>query len=66
VECDVGVLDLRAHAQHVRVRLAVEQAGKAVEAVTANATAGLGVRFVEVDPDRQVERSVPRANELVV
>ena len=63
---DVRVLERGAHAEDVRVGLAVGQAGEAVEAVAANAAPGLGVGLVEVDPDGQVERLVPGPHEVVV
>ena len=49
---DVVVLERRAHAAHVRVGLAVGQAGEAVEAVAAHAAPGLRVVLDEVDADR--------------
>ena len=54
-----------AHAAHVGVGLAVGQAGEAVEPVAAHAAAGLGIRLVEVDADRQVERMVAGPLEVV-
>ena len=52
--------------QHVRVGLAVGQAREAVEAVAAHAAPALGVALVHVDADRQVERAVAGALEVVV
>jgi hypothetical protein len=49
----------------VRIGLAVRQAREAVEAVTADAAAGLGVGLVEVDPHGKVERMVPAPCEVV-
>src|SRR3712207_8635608 len=63
----VPVGQRRAHAAHVRVGLAVGEAGEAVEAVAAHAAPGLGVGLVEVDADRQVEglvRSEEHTSEL--
>src|ERR1700730_18375897 len=59
------MLERRADATHVRIRLPVGQAGKPVEAVAAHTPPGLWVRLVEVDPDRQVERMVAGAFEVV-
>jgi hypothetical protein len=63
---DVLVLERRPHAQHVRVGLAVGEAREAVEAIAAHAAPRLGVRLVEVDADREVERVVAGAHEVVV
>ena len=63
---DVRVLERRAHAHDVGVGLAVRQAREAVETVAAHAAAGFGVGFVEVDPDRQMERLVAGPDEIVV
>jgi hypothetical protein len=50
----------------VGVGLAVGQAREAVEAVAAHAAALLGIGLVEVDADRQVERMMAGADEVVV
>src|SRR5215217_9788752 len=49
----------------MRIRLAVREAGEAVEAVAADAVASLGVALVEVDSDREVERLVTGPGEVV-
>jgi hypothetical protein len=58
----VRLAERGAHAADVRVGLAVGEAG---EPVAADAAARLGVGLVHVDPDRQVERLVPRPREVV-
>jgi hypothetical protein len=55
----------RADAADVGVGLPVGQAGEPVEPVTADAPPGLGFRLVEINPDRQVERVVTCAREVV-
>jgi hypothetical protein len=62
----VVVLERGPHAAHVGVGPAVGEAGKPVEAVAAHAASRFRVRFVEVHADRQVERPVAGALEIVV
>jgi hypothetical protein len=50
----------------VGVCLAVREARKAVEPVAPHAASGFGVGFVEVDPDRQVERVVTDSQQVVM
>src|SRR4051794_20391192 len=63
---DVRVLERGAYAADVCAGLAVRRAWEAVEAVAADTAARAGVRFVQVDPDREVKRLVARPHEVVV
>ena len=56
----------RPHATHVRVGLAIGEAGEAVELRAAHTASGLGIGLVEVDAHRQVERMVPSGEEVLV
>src|SRR5436190_21548423 len=49
----------------MRVGLPVSQAREPVEAVAANAAAGLRVGLVQIDPNRKVERVMPGALAVV-
>ncbi len=62
---DVGVLERRTHAEHLGVRLRVDEAGEAVARGTTNARAERWVGLVEHDPARRVERVVAGGLELV-
>ena len=60
-----GVLERRAHAEHLGVGLRVDEAREAVAGRAADARAVRHVRLVEQDPARGVERVVARGGEVV-
>ena len=62
---DVRVLERRPHAEHLGVRLRVDEAREAVAGRTADAGAERRVRLVEHDPARRVERVVAGGREVV-
>ena len=62
---DVLVLQRRAHAQHLGVRLGVHQAGEAVAGRAAHAGAVGHVRLVQHHPAGRVERVQARRGEVV-
>ena len=64
-ERDVRVLERRAHAEDLCVRLRVDETREAVARRTADARAERDVRFVEHDPARGVEGVVPGRREVV-
>ena len=62
---DVRMLESRANAEHLGVRLRMDEAREAVAGRTADAGRERRVRLVEHDPARRVERAVTRRREIV-
>src|SRR4029453_17635428 len=64
-QADIGMLERRVDAHHLRVGLGLQQARKAVTGVAADAAALLWVLLIENDADRHVEWAVADACEVV-
>jgi len=64
-ERNVGVLEGRVDGTHLRVGLRVNQAGKAVTGLAADAAAGVGIFLVEHDAERRVKRAQAQTREVV-
>src|SRR6516162_9182353 len=62
---DIRKPQRRIDANYLRVRLGVDQAGIPVTRVTANALAGHGIRFIDLQPEGRVKRTQTLPREVL-
>src|ERR671923_1774304 len=62
---DIGMRKRWIHTDNLSVRLGVDQAGKAIAGVAADAAALVGVLFIEHDTERRMKRPQAKTGEIV-
>src|SRR6266545_2981218 len=63
---DIGMCERWIYTDNLGVRLGVDQAGKAVAGVAADAAALVGILFIEHDAERRVKRPQAETGEIVI